>query len=40
MMQFLLYPIAIILVAYALFKMFWKGENKMDRDNEDPPLGI
>lgn len=40
MIQFLLYPIAIILIVYALFKIFWNGERKTERDNDDPPLGI
>lgn len=43
MTQLFIYIIAIILgifIAYRLFKVFWKGDNKIDNDNDDPSLWI
>ncbi len=43
MKQFLIYALAIlfiIFVVYMLFKVFWKGDNKIDNDNDDPSLWI
>lgn len=43
MTQFLIFAVVIILlmlIAYMLFKVFWKGDNKIDIDNDDPSLWI
>lgn len=32
--------VLLILIAYIFFKVFWKGDNKIDNDNDDPSLWI